>query len=93
MGGLGVFLANRGGTLVNYPHVNDALHNLAMANDYIGYISADGLTGNPDNLHFNSKSLREFGVRYFAKFVEMNTIISNSTHEKFNNKLTEIEKL
>ena len=31
----------------------------------VGFVSAEGLTANSDNLHFNSRALREFGLRYF----------------------------
>ncbi len=33
-----------------------------------GYVTAEGLTSNPDNLHFNAVSLREFGLRYYEEF-------------------------
>ena len=36
-----------------------------------GFVSAKGLGANPDNLHFNSKSLREFGVRYYKEFEKL----------------------
>lgn len=93
VGGLGEFLANKGGALVNYPYVNDALQKMATHYEYIGYVSAEGLTSNLDNLHFNAKSLREFGIRYFAKFAEMNTVIKEAAHEEFQSGLTEMEKL
>ena len=32
------------------------------------FVSSDGLTSNPDNIHFNAASLREFGKRYAAAF-------------------------
>ena len=32
------------------------------------FVSSDGLTSNPDNIHFNAASLREFGRRYAAAF-------------------------
>lgn len=33
--------------------------------------SQDGLTLRPDGIHFNSKSCREFGKRYFEKYIEL----------------------
>ena len=36
-----------------------------------GFVSAKGLTSNPDLLHFDSKSLREFGVRYYNEFLKL----------------------
>ena len=36
-----------------------------------GFVSAKGLTANPDNLHFSAKSLYEFGDRYFDAFEKL----------------------
>ena len=36
-----------------------------------GFVSAEGLSPNPDNLHFSSKSLFEFGKRYFEEFEKL----------------------
>lgn len=70
LGGLGDFLAQRADNeeLKNYHYVNDALRKIANENKLTGYVSAEGLTSNPDNLHFNSDSLYEFGLRYFEVF-------------------------
>lgn len=70
LGGLGEFLADcpHDANLVNYPRVNDALRQVAAGNDRVGFVSAEGLTSNPDLLHFNAASLYEFGLRYFAEF-------------------------
>ena len=37
----------------------------------VGFVSAKGLTSNPDNLHFNAVSLREFGLRYYEEFKKL----------------------
>ena len=37
----------------------------------IGFVSAEGLGANPDNLHFSAAALKEFGLRYFEKFEEL----------------------
>ena len=92
VGGLGSFLANFDDNGKNYPFVNSALKEMEKENDYIGYVSADGLTANPDNLHFNAKSLREFGTRYFEKFKGMNKIITKNS-EKFDANLSSMELL
>ena len=34
----------------------------------MAYASSEGLGCNPDNVHFNAKSLREFGLRYYDAF-------------------------
>lgn len=83
LGGLGDFLAacQLDEKLKNYIHVNDALKNIAKNNEMTGFVSAAGLTANPDNLHFNAASLYEFGLRYFEEF-ETLQIRSNVLCEK-----------
>ena len=73
LGGLGPFLINRTESplLQNYAHVNDQLKSIAGHNPMTGFVPADGLTPNPDNLHFNAKSLREFGLRYYGEFMKL----------------------
>ena len=93
IGGLGSYLEQKGGMLVNYPYINEALQSMAAHNEYIGYVSADGLTCNPDYLHFNAQSLREFGLRYFEKFKDMNKVIESEDADSFKDNLTEIERL
>ena len=70
VGGLGDFLKDRtqAPNLVRYPIINEALARFAETSHRTAFVSAEGLTANPDNLHFNAKSLREFGARYYAAF-------------------------
>lgn len=69
LGGLGDFLLNyENADLRNYININDALIRIANTNPLTGFVSANGLTANPDNLHFSSQSLYEFGSRYFDAF-------------------------
>lgn len=95
VGGLGDFLKDRveSPKLKNYPYVNDALKSMAAKNDYIGYVQAHGITSNPDNLHFSAVGLREFGLRYFEKFREMNKIITVTQEGPSGVSMTEMEKL
>ena len=74
LGGLGDFLndCSLDENLKNYQHINDSLKNIAAKNKNIGFASAEGLTSNPDNLHFNSESLYKFGIRYFEEFEKLN---------------------
>lgn len=67
LGGLGDFLKNcsLSENLKNYHYINDALKSIAVKNRKTGFASAEGLSANPDNLHFNAASLYEFGLRYF----------------------------
>ena len=57
--------------LDNYKAVNKALAEIAANNEMTGLVSAAGLTSNADKLHFNSPSLYEFGLRYFAQFEKL----------------------
>lgn len=71
VGGLGDFLKDcpkPTWQLSNYPHVNDALLAFAEQSPNTRFVSAEGLTSNPDYLHFNHESLQEFGLRYYAAF-------------------------
>ena len=68
-GGLGDFLVNyKEGAFVDYYRINDIYKELSRTEPMLGFASAEGLTANPDNLHFNAASLREFGVRYYEVF-------------------------
>ena len=93
LGGLGEFLPKCRENLKNYPHINEALQAMTRSMKHTAYVPANGLTSNPDNLHFNAVSLREFGQRYFNEFVDMNTVILPETEDAFEVKLTEMEKL
>ena len=71
VGGLGDYLANcqaMAGLATNYPRVNEALVRFADETPCTAFASAEGLTSNPDQLHFNHASLMEFGRRYYAAF-------------------------
>ena len=71
VGGLGDFLPLRGGSLVNYAHVNASLVKVADADPFCGFVSAEGLGENGDNLHFSAPALREFGLRYYGEFLKL----------------------
>lgn len=70
VGGLGEYLMtmNENPVYQNAGHINRALQNIAATKKMISYVSPEGLTSNPDNLHFNAKSLYEFGLRYFEEY-------------------------
>jgi len=83
LGGLGEFLAFY--PVKNYVHMNCVLQAIAADNEMIGFASAEGLTSNPDNLHFNAQSLYTFGLRYFEEFEKLNkhtdTVGKNAAQE------------
>lgn len=73
-----VVLGELGGFLRDYPEgadyyetVNAALKRIAASRADFGLASADGLTANPDHLHFNAVSQRELGRRYFAEYRQL----------------------
>ena len=70
LGGLGDFLPEYF-KHENHLHVNKALEKYASENAMTGFVSAEGLGANPDNLHFSSAALREFGVRYYNEFLKL----------------------
>ena len=51
-----------------YPSINAQLKSVAATNKMTGYVPAEGLSCNDDMLHFDAKSLREFGLRYYQVF-------------------------
>lgn len=73
LGGLGDYLPNceKFRECVNYEHVNKALMEFAEEQERFGFVPADGLKPNEDNLHFSAPALYEFGERYFKKFEEL----------------------
>lgn len=70
VGGLGDFLPERPEkhVFINYTWVNEALERFAEATPCTAFVSAEGLTSNPDKLHFDHASLLEFGLRYYEEF-------------------------
>ncbi len=88
VGGLGDYLLESKDNFMqfyNAPHVNKTLQEIVADNDRMGYVSAEGLTCNSDRLHFDSKSLYEFGIRYFneyEKVAERNNFIAKEFTEE-----------
>lgn len=75
IGGLGDFLESFKPEARIYgsgsKQVNRALQNIAKNDPLVGFVSAEGLTSNPDNLHFSAVALREFGNRYYNEFLKL----------------------
>ncbi len=51
--------------------VDQAHRDVAARVPFAAFVSSDGLTSKPDNLHFDARSLRELGVRYAAAFAAL----------------------
>ena len=81
VGELGSYLTEkRGWTRV--PEMNAMFRTLEEKLPYVGVVSAEGLECRPDNLHFNSPSLRIFGDRYFEKYLEVAKRIGQDPSEE-----------
>lgn len=95
LGGLGDFLKDRTADpfLANYPIVNEQLKLISERNPLVGFVSAEGLTANKDNLHFNSASLHEFGLRYFEEFEKFPKAVGFDTEIKSDVERTAMELL
>ena len=53
--------------------VDQAQQAVATASPSVGFVPSDGLTPNPDNVHFNADSLRIFGKRYAKIYLQILT--------------------
>jgi Carbohydrate esterase, sialic acid-specific acetylesterase len=61
-----------GSPWTEYTHmVNDAQIAVTKELSNVVFVSAEGLTSKPDNLHFDAPSQREFGKRYAAAYLKI----------------------
>ena len=67
VGGLGDFLSDHESESLRkyYPAINESLQAIGKEYPRCAFVSAEGLSGNPDNLHFSAKAQAELGLRYF----------------------------
>jgi hypothetical protein len=100
-GGIGGFLSGGryGKYFTEYNQVNQALQKLADTMPDCYFVTAAGLTGNQDGLHFDAVSQRKFGIRYFESFFKKKSILVPLTNENElvdiiqNRPLTRTEKI
>ena len=59
---------------VRLAQMNENFHEIAKVLPLCRVVSSEGLTLKDDNLHFNSASLREFGLRYAKAYKELSII-------------------
>ncbi|KLU66379.1 carbohydrate acetyl esterase/feruloyl esterase precursor [Desulfosporosinus acididurans] len=83
IGGLGDYLGKTGfgQYCVEYEQINDSLKQFAFEQAHCYFVSAQGLTGNPDGIHVNSISQRYFGLRYFEAFDKKTHVLVPLSHE------------
>lgn len=70
VGGLGDYLPDcpAHDYYTNAPKITERLRHFADTHEDCFFVTAAGLTCNPDMLHFNARSQRIFGLRYFSAY-------------------------
>lgn len=83
VGGLGDYLGKSGFGLncTEYQLINGELLRYANENKNTYYVTAEGLTSNPDGIHLNAISQRKFGVRYYEAFSKKKNVLTSIENE------------
>lgn len=83
IGGLGDFLGKNGFGLncTEYELVNEQLLKFAREQENSCFVTAEGLTPNPDGIHMDAVSQRRFGVRYYEAFVKREHVLKPIKNE------------
>lgn len=83
IGGLGDFLGKNGFGLncTEYELVNEQLLRFAREHENSCFVTAEGLTPNPDGIHMDAVSQRRFGVRYYEAFVKREHVLKPIENE------------
>ena len=61
--------------------VNKELEKFAFEQDNCYFVTAVGLTSNPDGIHIDAVSQRKFGLRYFEAFSKKQHILEQLINE------------
>ena len=83
IGGLPDFLGKEGfgKNCTEYALVNKELEKFASEQDNCYFVTAKGLTSNPDGIHIDAVSQRKFGLRYFEAFSKKQHVLEPLTDE------------
>ena len=83
IGGLEDFLGKNGFGLncTEYELVNEQLLKFAREQENSCFVTAEGLTPNPDGIHMDAVSQRRFGVRYYEAFVKREHVLKPIENE------------
>lgn len=83
IGGLGDYLGKEGfgKYCTEYELVNRELQQFAMEQEHCYFVTATGLTANPDGIHIDAKSQRKFGYRYFDAYMNKKHVLEPLHHE------------
>lgn len=83
IGGLGDFLGKEGfgKNCTEYNLINQELQKFAFEQDNCYFVTAEGLTSNPDGIHIDAISQRKFGLRYYEAFSKKQHILNPLPNE------------
>ena len=83
IGGLGDFLGKVGfgKGCTEYNLINEELKKFAFEQDNCYFVTASGLTSNPDGIHIDAISQRKFGLRYFEAFTKKQHVLEPLSNE------------
>lgn len=83
IGGLGDFLGKEGfgKNCTEYNFINQELKKFAFEQNNCYFVTASGLTSNPDGIHIDAISQRKFGLRYFEAFSNRKHILNPLINE------------
>ena len=95
VGELGRFLVDFRPPLSEYfQRFNEVLREIGREYHNCVAVSSEGLLPNPDNLHINAASLKEFGIRYYEAYKPFDLIYENGNDGPvFNSGRTAMEML
>ena len=83
IGGLGDFLGKEGfgKGCTEYRLINQELERFAFEQEHCYFVTAEGLTSNPDGIHIDAISQRKFGLRYFEAFYNRQHVLKPVINE------------
>jgi hypothetical protein len=83
IGGLGDFLGKEGfgKHCTEYDLINQELQKFAFEQDNCYFVTATGLTSNPDGIHIDAISQRKYGLRYFEAFSNKHHVLEPLINE------------
>lgn len=83
IGGLGDYLGKEGfgKSCTEYNFIDKELQKFAFEQDNCYFVTASGLTSNPDGIHINAISQRKFGLRYFEVFSKKQHLLKPLSNE------------
>jgi hypothetical protein len=61
--------------------MNQELQKYAFEQDNCYFVTASGLTSNPDGIHIDAISQRKFGLRYFEAFINKQHVLEPLINE------------